>query len=426
MQLDHPGFEIREVAAGRLVRAGDRAEYFPILYIEGNPLSGGLLGLDLAFEPVRRAAIARTVETGRPAATPPISLATVPRVRGGLMSFLTVAANGASSSNGVVLGAFDIAVMIDNIVASGASIGGLDLYFFEPDAHDSDPPIYARRTIPSDAPLPTRQALLAGTAVAETVLIMDQRWTAIVAPALVPAVSWRWYAIVPPAIGLVMTMMTAAWLLISVRRTVQLEALTTDLRRTTDSLHDTVAQVTHLARHDVLTALPNRSRFTECIAEAVAGLAEAGAGAGGHDFALLCLDLDRFKSVNDTYGHAVGDALLRAAADRMDACLRRSDVLARLGGDEFSIILDHPDEAAGVAERLVGQLSRPYEIEGHRVEIGVSIGIAIAPRDGMLAETLQRRADAALYAAKQAGRGGYRFVEDRPATPLPASAEPLG
>jgi diguanylate cyclase (GGDEF)-like protein/PAS domain S-box-containing protein len=168
------------------------------------------------------------------------------------------------------------------------------------------------------------------------------------------------------------------------------------------------ARIAFMARHDVLTGLPNRAMFGERIEEAVAHLGR------GSPFAVLCLDLDRFKEVNDTLGHPVGDALLRAVADRLRACTREVDTVARLGGDEFAIILagaEQPQDAAVLARRIVEVVSAPYDLDGHRASVGVSIGICFAPGDGTTCDKLLKNADVALYRAKADGRGTWRFFE---------------
>jgi diguanylate cyclase (GGDEF)-like protein/PAS domain S-box-containing protein len=168
------------------------------------------------------------------------------------------------------------------------------------------------------------------------------------------------------------------------------------------------ARIVFMARHDALTNLPNRVLFAERIEQA---LVQMGRGSG---FAVLCLDLDYFKQVNDTLGHPVGDQLLRAVAERLQACAREVDTVARLGGDEFAIVqrdVKYPEAAAILARRIVEVVSAPYQLEGHCVTIGVSIGIALAPADGALCERLLKSADLALYRAKAEQRGVWRFFE---------------
>jgi diguanylate cyclase (GGDEF)-like protein len=168
------------------------------------------------------------------------------------------------------------------------------------------------------------------------------------------------------------------------------------------------AQVAHMAHHDSLTGLPNRALFRKKVEKALVR-----ARRGGR-FALLCIDLDRFKAVNDTLGHPAGDALLRAVAERLAGALRRRDVAARLGGDEFVVLQAsraQPHDAAALARRLVETLGAPYRIAGHEVVIGASAGIALAPDHGASPNDLLKNGDLALYRAKADGRGGWRFFE---------------
>ncbi len=168
------------------------------------------------------------------------------------------------------------------------------------------------------------------------------------------------------------------------------------------------ARIRHLARHDALTDLPNRRLFHE---ELDKGIARA---RRGETVAVLCVDLDHFKAINDTQGHAVGDEVLVAVAQRLRDAARGSDTVARIGGDEFSLLLTglgSPADAAAVASRIVSALARPIEALGHSVTIGGSVGIAVAPADGLDAEALLSKADLALYRAKQEGRGNYHFFE---------------
>jgi diguanylate cyclase (GGDEF)-like protein/PAS domain S-box-containing protein len=168
------------------------------------------------------------------------------------------------------------------------------------------------------------------------------------------------------------------------------------------------AKIVHLAHHDALTDLPNRVLFRIRMEEAFARRRR------GEPFALLSLDLDQFKAVNDTLGHAAGDDLLRQAAQRMLAEVRETDTLARRGGDEFAIILSgvgRSSEIAGLAERLLATMAAPFDLDGHSVQIGVSIGIVSAGDNTEDAEVLFRLADVALYRAKQEGRGRMKFFE---------------
>lgn len=166
-------------------------------------------------------------------------------------------------------------------------------------------------------------------------------------------------------------------------------------------------RIAHLASHDPLTDLINRSELPHRLGRALAG-AEDRAG----EVAVLCLDLDRFKSVNDSLGHPIGDGLLQAVAGRLRKLMRPRDTVARLGGDEFVCIisgLDGRDAVAAVAARIIEALAQPFDVAGHSLQIGCSIGIALAPHDGLDPDTLLRHADVALYRAKKEGRGVHLF-----------------
>jgi diguanylate cyclase (GGDEF)-like protein len=134
----------------------------------------------------------------------------------------------------------------------------------------------------------------------------------------------------------------------------------------------------------------------------------------GPGFAVLCLDLDNFKSVNDTLGHPFGDQLLQSVAGRLSRELRQQDTIARLGGDEFAVLqadVDDPEAVIELVQRLLVLISDPYEIDGHQVTIGASIGVAVAPWDGEDPDRLLKNADMALYRAKAEGKGAFRFFE---------------
>ncbi|MBR0666430.1 EAL domain-containing protein [Roseomonas hellenica] len=167
-------------------------------------------------------------------------------------------------------------------------------------------------------------------------------------------------------------------------------------------------RIAHMAHHDALTNLPNRTLFRDRMAE---GLTQA--MATGEPMAVLCLDLDRFKAINDTLGHPVGDKLLRAVSDRLNAAIGPEGTIARLGGDEFAILLSatHSQAVEALAERMVRVMDASFMIDGHEVSTGLSIGIAMAPADGSTADHLMKCADLALYKAKSEGRGAYRFFD---------------
>lgn len=177
--------------------------------------------------------------------------------------------------------------------------------------------------------------------------------------------------------------------------------------RMTRQLEADRAAARHLATHDVLTGIPNRMLLEDRLAHAVDNARRSGAG-----LAVLLVDLNRFKSINDAFGHATGDEVLRCAAARLGRQIRRSDTLARLGGDEFALVLTNLQrdmDAARVAQKLIDSLARPITVGNEHFDVGASIGIASFPRDGSDAGTLLENADRAMYHAKRSGRSSYRF-----------------
>jgi diguanylate cyclase (GGDEF)-like protein len=170
-------------------------------------------------------------------------------------------------------------------------------------------------------------------------------------------------------------------------------------------------EIAYLAQHDLLTGLPNRTYFTQLLDGPVTGRGNVVA----ENFAVFMLDLDKFKQVNDTLGHAAGDQLLCEVAGRLKGAIRDTDVLARLGGDEFAIIQPLEDAAhegaISLALRIIQAVERPFNFDGHEINIGTSIGIAFAPQDGRDPKDLLKKADLALYAAKAEGRNDFRLFQ---------------
>jgi diguanylate cyclase (GGDEF)-like protein len=168
------------------------------------------------------------------------------------------------------------------------------------------------------------------------------------------------------------------------------------------------AKIVHMALHDALTELPNRVLLNERLEQALARVKR------GEVLAVHLLDLDHFKNVNDTLGHPAGDKLLNLVSDRLRALIRETDTIARMGGDEFAVLqvaLAQPADATVLALRIIEAVSEPYDIDGHQVVIGTSVGIAVGPTDGLTPDELLRNADLALYRAKGDGRGTYHFFE---------------
>ena len=167
-------------------------------------------------------------------------------------------------------------------------------------------------------------------------------------------------------------------------------------------------RIVHMARHDALTDLPNRTMLRERLEYELKRVKR------GECLAVLCLDLDHFKSVNDTLGHPVGDELLKVVAERLRRCIRGPDTIARLGGDEFAIIMtgmEDPTDAVSLSKRIRNSITKPYHLDGHQILTDISIGISLAPIDATEPDQLLKNADMALYGAKADGRGTCRFFE---------------
>ena len=184
---------------------------------------------------------------------------------------------------------------------------------------------------------------------------------------------------------------------------------TLESHKLVEQIQETNSQLDHLVHHDVLTDLPNRILLLDRLSQAIE-LARR----QGRQLAVLFMDLDHFKHINDSLGHAVGDKLLRSVAQRLLVCVRQSDTLSRQGGDEFLLLLpfiEHPEDAALSAQKMLLAMVPSHIIELHDLHIGISVGISIYPDDGLDAETLIKAADTAMYHAKENGRNNYKFFE---------------
>lgn len=178
-------------------------------------------------------------------------------------------------------------------------------------------------------------------------------------------------------------------------------------REATAALQDNEARMRHMAQHDPLTGLPNRALFSDRLQQALRAAAR-----DGHSAAVMFVDLDQFKPINDVHGHAVGDAVLQTLAGRLVSCVRASDTVARIGGDEFVVLLrnvDGPEGALAVAEKIRGSVREPVRLADRAIQCTVSVGAALYPQHGSDDVTLCHHADLAMYAAKEAGRDRCRM-----------------
>lgn len=407
-----PDFVIKErTSADQLSRAADRDVLFPILYPDPVQMTSKVIGVDLAFEPVRRRALLLSLETRQPAATPPLRLISGNGGINGFMSFLPVFGPDGTldEARGIVYGVFEIAPMIEKILRTALRSNDMQVYFYGHGGPSGDQLLYSHPPDDRgpDLPPPALTEVRKRPHWESVLHIANQTWVVIFVPARGgdPGVG-QWPALIALGIGLVITGLIVAYLVMSLRRTAQLERLTEELRITATMLEEKGAKLAHVARHDPLTGLPNRMAFSEDTHRIVSD------EPGRTHIAVLMLDLDRFKAINDTMGHAAGDILLRKVADRLRENLRLHDTVARLGGDEFAIVQVHvsqPDSAEILARRLVDVLCQPYEIFDQQVEVGVSIGIAVARVTEAEIDVMLRHADAALYEAKVSGRSTWRF-----------------
>ena len=399
-------FVIRQPNANGPMTPSPRKDfYYPIFFPDPAEVAPVVIGLDLTFEKGRREAIARAVATGQPAATPPVEIVTATAHNSGFMSFLPVFADGLDAPpTGIVYGVFEIAPMLDRILHGELRSHDIDVLFFEPAKRDEV--IYVSPAVnrPSLNLPPTLVSMRSVLHWERTLDMSGQRWGVIFADAhVVPA--WRRLTTDLTVLsGLVLTALLALYLNSSARRAACLARLTKDLSANTDRLMDRERRLTYLAGHDPLTALANRTTLIEVL--------NAKLDEGRPGLALITVDLDGFKAVNDTHGHPVGDALLVEVAERLRTLVADHDCIARFGGDEFVLIVTCPDDRAWISDLCrqgLSVLGEPYDIRNKTVCIGASFGVAFARPNCSTSENLLTNADAALYRAKAEGRGTFRF-----------------
>ncbi len=182
-------------------------------------------------------------------------------------------------------------------------------------------------------------------------------------------------------------------------------------QKMTEAAELTAERISHIAEHDFLTGLPNRALLTDRLAQSIE-LAQR----HGKKLALIYLDLDHFKHINDSLGHEIGDKVLQSAATRLQTCVRLSDTVSRQGGDEFVVLLPEVEdvqEAVVTAKKLIEAMAQPHLVTGHELRVTISIGISIYPDDGQDSETVVRNADTAMYQAKKTGRNTYQLFNPK-------------
>ncbi|MDA9467401.1 bifunctional diguanylate cyclase/phosphodiesterase [Bradyrhizobium sp. CCBAU 53415] len=410
------GYRIKSLEGDGFAVAPQSDEYFPVFY-STQPKTSSVYGMDYATVPERRAVLERARDNDRIAA---IRTRLFEPKEGSRLSDVLVAipvyAKGTSREEiadrrrnlaGFVVGIFDLPLLIQSIrVTTGASPAvSMNVY----------PPFTARivsleETLPdySSAATPLRSIRDVMQAVhwSGSLKIGDTDWQVRAVPtAGGPLATTYDRAGAVLIVGMLLTLSLSTYLMLASRNSRRLSLAN--------------RRVLELAQTDILTGLPNRAFFLSRLDEMNSQLSMRGL-----PFSILMLDLDRFKNVNDSLGHAAGDALLRQVAQRLKSAMRANDVLARLGGDEFAIIQEAGEDqracSTELAARIAKLVSEPFLLPGHRVEIGTSIGIAIAPDHGGDQEQLLKKADLALYRSKSAGRNCFTIYDEAMSAELEA------
>jgi diguanylate cyclase (GGDEF)-like protein len=401
----HPDFSIRTWSLSNpMAVSPERDEYFPILYSTVASKRAATLGTDLNSEPVRIEAIRRAREGNIMATAQGIQLRnSISGQREGFIALIPIYRHDAElnsvderrhNTRGVIVGAFQIVAVLDGILARTTLPQDVDLYLYPAHSGPDAMPVYVRGAASREQPLQGEpQQALAGLTFWTTVLRAgDAEWELIIVPEKSGLISYYRAWLVHAAVLLVFGALLA-YMWASMRHALRLDAANT--------------RVLELAQTDLLTSLANRRAFLKRLTMAFAASLR-----GAPPFAVLYLDIDNFKDVNDTLGHAMGDLLLREVVGRLQAAVRTGDLVARFGGDEFAILLPavtDPETAGELAARIGKLLAVPFSIKGHKVRITSSIGIALFSPETASPEAIMMQADLALYGAKDEGRDCFRF-----------------
>ncbi|MBW7970422.1 EAL domain-containing protein [Bradyrhizobium sp. BR 10289] len=410
------GYRIKSLQGDAFVVAPQGDEYFPVFY-STQPKTSSVYGMDYATVPDRRAALERARDNDRVAA---IRTHLYAAKDGGRLPDVLVAipvyAKGTSRETvadrrrnlaGFVVGIFDLPLLIQSIRATTGASPAVSVNVYPPftgqivSLEEMLPDFSSAATAPQSMRDVARALHWSGN-----LKIGDTDWQVRAVPTAGGALETAYdRAAAVLIVGMLLTLSLSTYLMLASRNSRRLSLAN--------------RRVLELAQTDILTGLPNRAFFLARLDELKGQL-----DMSGSTFSILMLDLDRFKNVNDSLGHGAGDVLLRQVAQRLKAALRASDVLARLGGDEFAIIQeaceDQRDGAAELAGRIAKLVAEPFLLPGHRVEIGTSIGIAIAPDHGVDQEQLLKKADLALYRSKSAGRNCYTVYDEAMSAELEA------
>jgi diguanylate cyclase (GGDEF)-like protein len=401
------GYRIKSLQGDAFASAPQSDEYFPVFY-STQPKTSSVYGMDYATVPERRAVLERARDADRVAA---IRTRLYEPKEGGRLPDVLVAipvyAKATSRDTvvdrrrnlaGFVVGVFDLPLLIQSIrVTTGAS-PAVSVNVYPPftgqivSLEEMLPDYSSAATAPQSMRDVARALHWSGN-----LKIGDTDWQVRAIPAAGGSLETTYdRAGAVLIVGMLLTLSLSIYLRLASRNSQRLSLAN--------------RRVLELAQTDILTGLPNRAFFLARLDELNGRLKD-----GGPTFSILMLDLDRFKNVNDSLGHGAGDALLRQVAQRLKSALRTGDVLARLGGDEFAIIQEACEDQRVCSTELAGRIAKlvaePFLLPGHRVEIGTSIGIAIAPDHGSDQEQLLKKADLALYRSKSAGRNCFTIYD---------------
>jgi diguanylate cyclase (GGDEF)-like protein len=410
------GYRIKTLAADDgLSPAPQSNEYFPVFF-STEPKTAMVYGLDYSTDPTRWATLERARDNDAVAVQPTKLFYDLKNGTHGVLVSVPVYVKGTSRTTisdrrrnlaGYVVGVFDLAQLLQSIWTATAVSPDIAIEAYPPDLGRS---AAEYRSVPDYSSAPQTPQLMRAFATGPrwsgALRIGDANWQVQAVPAAGGRLTARYdRALTVLAAGLILTVFVVIYLGLASRNSRQIELAN--------------QRVLELSQIDTLTGLPNRAFFLEQLEQA-----DRHERLRNGAFSILMLDLDRFKNVNDSLGHAAGDALLRQVARRLKSALRGTDVLARLGGDEFAIIQagcdDQTASSINLATRISKLIAEPFLLPGHRVEIGTSIGIAMAPEHGSDQEQLMQKADLALYRSKSAGRNCVTLYDEAMSAELEA------
>jgi diguanylate cyclase (GGDEF)-like protein len=407
-----PSYHFKSLTNGAVSAAPENEFYFPIYFSTERKISI-VYGMDYSTDPIRWATLERARDTDTVAVVPTRLFKSDNVSAHGVLVVVPVYVKGTSRTTvadrrrnltGFVVGMFDLGQLLQSIRTATPGSAAVALTAYPPPETDGTTQV---RPDYVSVPAMSRaiESLADGQYWSGTLKVGDANWQVKAVPAAGGHLTSHFdRALTVLTAGSAVTIFLAVYLGMASRNSRELALAN--------------RRVLELAQTDILTGLPNRAFFLEQLREAGSDPRHRGV------FSVLMVDLDRFKNVNDSLGHAAGDALLRQVAVRLRSALRGEDVLARLGGDEFAIIqAGHHDQRANSTD-LAGRISRlivePFQLSGSQVEIGTSIGIAIAPEHGDDREQLLKKADLALYRSKSAGRNCFTIYDEAMSAELEA------